>query len=102
MGKNLLHESEPALSATINKATFHDDAQFGDATFHNDARFDEATFDGAAGFDGVSVAPEAIGADHKWPPGWLAEPNGKGGGVLRQEVPPNTETGYKTGPELSA
>lgn len=82
--------------ASFEGVTFGRDVLFRGTTFSGIASFRRATFNGRVGFaqdplgqridlDQAIVAVEAINADRRWPPGWVVEPEGKGGGRLRRD-----------------
>ncbi|NJP98789.1 pentapeptide repeat-containing protein [Nonomuraea sp. FMUSA5-5] len=95
------------MLALFQRATFQSDALFDEVGFHNGGSFEEVTFSGRSSFDGAtfgagirfdqkqrvdldgaSVEPHAMRVEHRWPLGWLVEPDGKGGGLLRPDSPP--------------
>ncbi|UBU11258.1 pentapeptide repeat-containing protein [Nonomuraea gerenzanensis] len=110
--------------ADFSQVTLHGDAWFGEVVFHNAVSFQGAVLHGEAYFDGAAfnslawfgqvsqgrsvhlagafVTPQALGVEHQWPPGWLVERDGKGGGVLRQQVSTDTGAEQEAGPDLPA
>ncbi|MEU6721987.1 pentapeptide repeat-containing protein [Nonomuraea sp. NPDC046802] len=108
------------FGASFSRAVFNNDAVFGwstfmlalfeGTTFRSDALFDgvgfrsRGSFEGAAfgaraqfdqeqqvNLDRASVEPHAMHLGHQWPQGWLVEPDGKGGGLLRQDSSPEPD-----------